>query len=123
MSYILGDVGGSERPMFLLVAQEPIPLETDEKSGVVRVAGTRVTLDTLVAAFNTGATSEEIAQDYPSLQLSDVYAVLTYYLRHRGEVEEYLRQRRDEAALIRKENERRFPSSELRERLLARLPR
>lgn len=121
MSDTLGDVRGSETAMPLRATQEPIPLETDE-NGVVRVVGTRVTLDTLVAAFNTGATSEEIAQDYPSLQLSDVYAVLTYYLRHRGEVEEYLRQRRDEAALIRHENERRFPSSGLRERLLARLP-
>jgi hypothetical protein len=33
-----------------------------DENGVVRVAGTRVTLDTLIAAFNTGATSEEIAQ-------------------------------------------------------------
>ncbi len=108
--------------MPLAAIQEPIPLETDA-NGVVRVAGTRVTLDTLVAAFSTGATSEEIVQDYPSLELSDVYAVLTYYLRHRGEVEAYLRQRRDETAQVRQENERRFPSSGLRERLLARLPR
>jgi uncharacterized protein (DUF433 family) len=108
--------------MSLPATQEPIPLETD-KDGAIRVAGTRVTLDTLVAAFNRGATSEEIAQDYPPLQLSDVYAVLTYYLRHRQEVESYLGQRREKASRVRQENERRFPSSGLRERLMARLPR
>lgn len=38
-----------------------------DADGVVRVAGTRVTLDTVVAAFEEGATAEEIAQQYPSL--------------------------------------------------------
>ena len=39
----------------------PLPLTVDE-GGVVRVGKTRVTLDTLVAAFFDGATPEEIAQ-------------------------------------------------------------
>ena len=41
-----------------------IPIETDV-DGVIRVAGTRVTLDTLVEAFNEGGTAEEITQQYP----------------------------------------------------------
>jgi uncharacterized protein (DUF433 family) len=61
---------------------EPIPLSTDA-NGVIRVAGTRVTLETVVGAFETGATPEEIAQDFPVLRLDDIYAVVTYYLRHR----------------------------------------
>ena len=105
--------------MSLPAVQEPIPLDTD-KDGTIRVAGTRVTLDTVVAAFDAGASAEEIVQDYSSLQLSDVYAVLTYCLRHRNEVEMYLAQRRKRAARVRQENERRFPSSDLRARLLAR---
>ena len=40
---------------------ERVPIHTDA-DGVVRVAGTRVTLDTIVAAFDAGATAEEIAQ-------------------------------------------------------------
>ena len=40
---------------------EPVPIHTDA-DGIVRVAGTRVTLDTIVAAFDAGATAEEIAQ-------------------------------------------------------------
>ena len=53
-----------------------------DANGVYRVAGTRVTLDLLVRAFNRGATAEEIAQDFPSLQLPDVYQVIGYYLKH-----------------------------------------
>ena len=60
---------------------ERVPIHTDA-DGVVRVAGTRVTLDTIVAAFDAGATAEEIAQQYPSVGLADVYSVITYYLRH-----------------------------------------
>ncbi|HTT63751.1 MAG TPA: DUF433 domain-containing protein, partial [Bryobacteraceae bacterium] len=42
----------------------------------------RVTLDLVVRAFNRGATPEEIAQDFPSLQLPDIYQVIGYYLKH-----------------------------------------
>ena len=43
-----------------------------------RLADTRVTLDLVVRAFNRGATAEEIVQDWPSLQLPDVYQVIGY---------------------------------------------
>ena len=98
---------------------ERVPIHTDA-DGVVRVASTRVTLDIIVDAFETGATAEEIAQQYPTVPLVDVYSVITYYLRHKPEVETYLRKREDEAGRVREEVERRFPSEGLRERLLAR---
>lgn len=41
-----------------------------------------MTLETLVAAFDRGDSPEEIHEQYPSVALSDVYAVLTYCLRH-----------------------------------------
>ena len=103
-------------------AVEPIPLLTDA-DGVIRVAGTRVTLDTLVDTFLTGASPEEIAQDFPVLRLDDVYAVVTYYLRHRTEVDAYLRERRARAGVLRAEIEAHSPQTGLRERLLARLGR
>ncbi|WP_242054734.1 DUF433 domain-containing protein [Nostoc sp. FACHB-190] len=58
--------------MTLAIALEPTPIETDS-DGVVRVAKTRVTLDTVVTAFLEGCTPEEIAEQYPSLQLPDIY--------------------------------------------------
>ena len=96
-----------------------IPIETD-LDGVIRVAGTRVTLDTLVEAFNEGATAEEITQQYPSLELGDVYAVIGYYLHNRDEVEQYLERRREQAVRVRNENEARFDPEGIRDRLLAR---
>jgi hypothetical protein len=55
--------------MTLAIAASPPPLRTDA-DGVVRVGTTRVSLDTLIAAFLEGATAEEITQQYPSLSLS-----------------------------------------------------
>lgn len=98
---------------------ERVPIHTDS-DGVVRVAGTRVTLDTIVDAFETGATAEEIAQQYSSVPLVGVYSVITYYLRHKPDVDAYLRKRENGAARVREEVERRFPFAGLRERLLAR---
>lgn len=102
------------------IAAEPIPLTTDSQ-GVLRVAGTRVTLDTVIEVYKAGSTPEEIARHYPALQLADVYAVMTYYLRHRDDVEAYLSRRREEAAAVRREVESRFDTRGLRERLLSRL--
>jgi uncharacterized protein (DUF433 family) len=98
---------------------EPIPLKADV-DGVVRVGGTRVTLDTVVAAFNEGATPEEIVHQYPSLHLADVYAVIGYYLRRREDVEAYLHQQQQKANEVRKQNESRFDPHGVRDRLLAR---
>ena len=105
--------------MPLAIANEPIALEMTA-DGVWRVGGTRVTLDTVIAAFNEGATAEEIAQQYPSLKLADVYSVIGYYLRRRQEVDAYLKERQRASERVRQENECRIPSQGLRERLLAR---
>lgn len=105
--------------MSSLPATEPVPLHRDAH-GVLRVGGTRVTLDTVVAAFETGASPEEIADDYP-LRLDDVYAVITYYLRHQDELRTYLEDRCRYAAAVRRENQERFDHRGLRDKLLARL--
>jgi uncharacterized protein (DUF433 family) len=107
--------------MNLPTLSDPLPLVVAEDGRVIRVTGTRVTLDTLIGAFKRGATSEEIAQDYPAVSLADVYAVITYYLRHRPEVEEYMERRAREHAKLRREIEGRPEHQELRERLLARV--
>jgi uncharacterized protein (DUF433 family) len=108
--------------MLNAAAVEPIPLSTDA-GGVIRIAGTRITLDTLVDNFMTGASPEEVAQDFPVLRLDDIYAVFTYYLRHRAEMDAYLQGRRARAEAIRQEVEVRSPQTGLRDRLLARLGR
>jgi uncharacterized protein (DUF433 family) len=98
---------------------EIIPLRTDS-TGVIRVGGTRVTLETVVGAFCDGATAEEIVQQYPSLKLADVYYVIGYYLRRATEVEAYLQARRVDAEALRRQNEARFDPQGIRARLLSR---
>jgi uncharacterized protein (DUF433 family) len=97
----------------------PVPLREDEH-GIVRFAGSRVTLDSLVALFDRGATAEEIVQSLPTLALGDVYAVLSYVLVHRPDVDAYLTRRDREEHAARDEAEARSPSGDLRARLLAR---
>jgi len=103
----------------LLIETRPVPLETDT-DGVVRVGGTRVTLDTIVAAFREGATAEEIVYQYPSLGLADVYSVIGYYLQQRPAVEAYLHRRQRQREQVREQNEARFDPRGIRDRLLAR---
>ena len=105
--------------MNLPIAAEPVPLRADS-DGVVRVGNTRVTLETVIGAFLDGALAEEIAYQYPSLDLADVYAVIAYYLRRRSDVDAYLQQRHQQANTVRKQNELRFDPTGVRERLLAR---
>jgi uncharacterized protein (DUF433 family) len=98
---------------------ETIPLMTDS-DGVIRVSGTRVTLETIVAAFREGATPEEIAQQYPSVPLADIYHVIGYYLRHAAELEPYFAHRLHEAEVARQRNEARWDPEGVRRRLSAR---
>jgi hypothetical protein len=60
------------------------------------VAGSRVSLDSIVYAFLGGQTAEAIAQAFPVLTLEQVYGALTFYLAHRDEVDAYLSAQRDD---------------------------
>jgi len=105
--------------MNLAAVIEKIPIETDE-DGVIRVGNTRVTLETLVSAFNNGSTAEEIVYQFPVLNLADVYAVITYYLRNRDTVEKYLNSRMQLAEQVKRQKQENKNMNDIRERLLAR---
>jgi len=98
---------------------EPVPIQTDA-DGQARVGGTRVRLDTVITAFNQGCAAEEILLKYPSLKMQDIYAVITYYLWHRDQIDAYLEERRQLAETVRQESQSRFPPEGIRDRLLAR---
>ncbi len=75
----------------------------------------------MIDAFKAGATPEAIVQSYDTLNLADVYAVVSRYLLDPAPFEDYL-SKGDEAA---KENRRRIeaiqgPQTNLREVLMAR---
>lgn len=106
--------------MLTIQTQAP-PLKADN-DGVWRVGGTRVTLDTVVRAFNQGHTAEEIASHYPALKLADIYAVIAYYLNHQADVHYYLQQQTAEIEQLWKGIETAPDYQQFRQRLQARRP-
>ena len=109
--------------MTTLEKTQAMPLRLTE-DGTIRIADSRVSLDSVVHHYKLGASAEQIAQKFPALDLADVYAAISYYLNHEEAVEEYLRQQEEkgdevqntiESAPQYQEN-----SAELRARLLAR---
>jgi uncharacterized protein (DUF433 family) len=108
--------------MSLAIRTESPPLQQDA-SGAVRVGGTRVLLELVIRAFQDGATPETILQRYPTVGLTDAYATVAYYLRHRDEVEAYLADRERQADAVRRRIEaRQGDLADVRSRLLARQP-
>jgi uncharacterized protein (DUF433 family) len=105
--------------MSVLPATVIVPLYTDPHGGI-RVAGTRLLLDMIVIAFQSGATAEEIVHQFPSASLSDVYLIIAHYLTHTAEIDDYLSKRRGAAAELQREIEARFDPVEIRARLMAR---
>jgi uncharacterized protein (DUF433 family) len=105
--------------MSLILTADPLPLRADEH-GSIRVGNTRVLLELVIRAYQDGATAEQIAKRFDTLDLADVHAVLAYYLRHRGEVEGYLSRREAEAEATRQRIEAEMPRSVSREELMAR---
>lgn len=98
---------------------KPVPLHLDA-GDVLRVGGTRVSLDSVIAAFHDGSTPEEIVQQYDALSLADVYAVIGYYLEHESDIDSYLAARRTQRKQLRREIETFHSPRGIRQRLLAR---
>ena len=86
----------------------------------MRIGETRVRLDTVVTAWKLGDSAEQIAENFDVLNLADVYAVISYYLNNRDEVERYLSENQQAGDVLRAELELNFPTAGIRKRLLAR---
>jgi uncharacterized protein (DUF433 family) len=103
------------------IVSDPVPLRLDSK-GAIRVGKTRVILELVIAAFMEGASAEDIVGMFDTLDLGDVYSVIGYYLHHKDDVGEYLRERKrySEEVWARIES-RQGSQAGLRKQLLARL--
>lgn len=101
----------------------PVPLTTTE-FGTIRVGHSRVSLDSVVHHYKLGASAEQIAESFPSLNLANIYAVIAYYLANRESVEEYLKQQETEADALQQQVEsdptQQKATNQLRERIRAR---
>jgi uncharacterized protein (DUF433 family) len=54
------------------------------------IEGTRISLDSIVYAFQSGASPESIMQSFPLLTLEQVYGAIAFYLANRTEIDTYL---------------------------------
>ena len=64
----------------------------EQRDGGYWLQGTRISLDSIVYAFQCGAAPESIQRAFPLLALEEVYGAITFYLAHRQEVDTYLEQ-------------------------------
>lgn len=67
----------------------------EQREGGYYVAGTRVSLDSLVYAFRSGESPETIQQQFQTLSLEQVYGAIAFYLGHQTEVDANIREGED----------------------------
>ena len=59
------------------------------RNGGYYVAGTRVSLDSVVLAFQEGMSAESICAEFDTLTLAQVYGAIAHYLENSVEVDAY----------------------------------
>ena len=89
----------------------------EQRDGGYYIASKRVSLDSIVYAFQRGASPESITRSFPVVTLEEVYGALTFYLANKDEVDEYLK--REEAEFEKLREETRAANPELRRKLEA----
>jgi uncharacterized protein (DUF433 family) len=93
----------------------PISPYIEERDGALKIAGTRVSLASVVISFTEGESAEKIAQSFPTLTLAQVYGAIAYYLENEKPINDYL-------AEVQREFERSVPPlSQTNPELFARL--
>ena len=93
-----------------------VPLHEDS-DGNVRVIGSRVTLHTLVGCFERDETAEDVQDGFPSLTLAQINAIRCWYLNHKAEVDEYIREVDTESEKVLQELRSRPESIAFREKI------
>lgn len=81
----------------------------EQRNGGYYVAGTRISLDSVVYGFLRGKTPEEIRESYPGLTLEEISGALAYYEMNKATVDEYLSQGELEFDRMREESRAKNP--------------
>jgi uncharacterized protein (DUF433 family) len=67
------------------------PEYVELREGAYYVAGSRVSLASIIYEYRDGATPETIRQNFPTLSLEQIYGAIAFYLGHQEEAEAYVR--------------------------------
>jgi uncharacterized protein (DUF433 family) len=79
----------------------------EERDGGYYVAGTRISLDSVVHAFQAGESPDEILRSFPMVgPLVRIYGAITFYLENREKVEAYLEEQDRRWEALRRERPR-----------------
>jgi uncharacterized protein (DUF433 family) len=106
-----------------VLEQMPLTLSVplwEDPPGVLRVGKSRVLLELVIHAHQQGESPAGIVEMYRTLEIGDVFAVIAYYLAHRAQVDEYLRECDEKAKSLRRTIEASQRSGPTKEELLAR---
>jgi len=68
----------------------PVSPYIEERNGGLYVAGTGVSVDSVVIRFQEGSSPDKIVQSFPALRLSQVYGVIAYYLENEKRISDYI---------------------------------
>ena len=97
-----------------------VPLQRDQH-GVIRIGESGIAIDVVIARYHQGESPESIQESFEKLAINDIYAVISYYLSHRDELDAYLSEQDAEACQIRLSGEAKYPPKVTREELEQRL--
>jgi uncharacterized protein (DUF433 family) len=75
---------------------------------VIRIRGHRIGIEDVIELYKEGYSAEQIAEEFDTLSLEEIYATLTYYWRNKTELDAYLERLR----LFVEESIRQFESQE-----------
>jgi uncharacterized protein (DUF433 family) len=101
--------------MLGVVGAFPVSPYIEERDGALKIAGTCVSLASVVIHFQEGQTPERIVDSFPTLTLAQVYGAIAYYLENDKLINDYI-------AEVQREFERSVPPlSQSNPELFARL--
>lgn len=74
----------------------------EQRNGSYYIAGTRISLDSVVYSLRRGNSPEGVCEEYPLLSMPQILGAIAFYLEHREAVDRYLedKQREFEASAI-----------------------
>jgi uncharacterized protein (DUF433 family) len=59
----------------------------------IRIKGHRLGIEHILAYYQEGFTPEQIAKEFPDLNLELIYGTITFYLANKAEIDAYLQRR------------------------------
>jgi len=65
-------------------------VQSPESSRAIRIKGHRIGIEHVLSYYREGYTPDEIATEFPGLNLEKIYATITYYLHNQTRVNAYI---------------------------------